>query len=34
MNSSVIKSALDMEGYTFLNEGHEDEFRYRYCPTS
>jgi len=32
MNSSVIRSALDVEGYTFLNEGHEDEFRYKVLP--
>jgi len=32
MNSFVIKSALDMEGYTFLNEGKESEFRYKVLP--
>ncbi len=32
MNSLVTKSALDIEGYTFLNEGRESEFRYKVLP--
>ncbi len=32
MNGSVRKSALDEEGYVFLNEGREDELRYKVLP--